>query len=61
MKVLFLGDVVGKSGCDFVAKHLNRVKKMYEADVCIINGENSAEATESHRKARRCFFLPEPM
>lgn len=43
MKVLFLGDVVGSSGCKFVAKHLNSLKKMYGVDACIINGENSAE------------------
>ena len=43
MKVLFLGDVVGCSGCKFVAKHLKSLKKMYGVDACIINGENSAE------------------
>ena len=43
MKVLFLGDVVGRSGCQFAAKHLKSLKKMYGVDACIINGENSAE------------------
>ena len=56
MKVLFLGDVVGKSGCDFVAKHLNRVKKMYEADVCIINGENSAEGNGITPESAKMLF-----
>lgn len=56
MKVLFLGDVVGKSGCDFVAKHLNRVKKTYAADVCIINGENSAEGNGITPESAKMLF-----
>lgn len=43
LKVLFLGDIVGKSGCEFAAKHIGSLKKTYDVDACIINGENSAE------------------
>lgn len=42
MNLLFIGDVVGKSGCDFIKKNLYKIKKEYEIDVTIINGENSA-------------------
>lgn len=42
MKILFIGDVVGEPGCDFVRKKLGTLKKNYNIDFCIINAENSA-------------------
>ena len=42
MNLLFIGDVVGKSGCDFLAKKLNQIKREYYIDVTVVNGENSA-------------------
>lgn len=42
MKLLALGDIVGSSGCDFVRKKLSGIKKLYNIDICIANGENSA-------------------
>lgn len=42
MKLLALGDIVSSSGCDFVRKKLSGIKKLYNIDVCIANGENSA-------------------
>lgn len=56
MKVLFLGDVVGKSGCDFVAKHLRSLKKMIGVDACIVNGENSAEGNGITPESARMLF-----
>lgn len=56
MKVLFLGDVVGKSGCDFVARHLGSIKKTYGVDACIINGENSAEGNGITPDSARMLF-----
>ncbi len=43
MKLLFIGDVVGNAGCQFVQNNLHRLKKEYEIDVTVINGENSAQ------------------
>ena len=43
MRVLMLGDVVGQLGCDFVRAKLPGIKKLYQTDIVIINGENSAE------------------
>lgn len=43
MKVLFLGDVIGEAGCRLLQKKLPEMKRNYRVDVCIINGENSAE------------------
>ncbi len=43
MRLLFLGDVVGKGGCDFLMKQLPNFKRKSNIDVCIANGENSAQ------------------
>lgn len=34
---------MGRSGCEFAARHLPTLKSTYQVDACIINGENSAE------------------
>lgn len=43
MNLLFIGDVVGQSGCDFLASQIYQLKKQYNIDFTIINGENSAQ------------------
>lgn len=43
MKILFIGDVVGEPGCEFLRKKLGGLKKMYAVDFCIVNAENSAK------------------
>ena len=43
MKVLAIGDVFGKAGCDFLLKKLPIIKKEHSIDLVIANGENSAE------------------
>ena len=42
MKVLFIGDIVGKSGRDIVSSLLYSLKKDNNIDLVIANGENSA-------------------
>ncbi|MGI9461389.1 MAG: TIGR00282 family metallophosphoesterase [Alphaproteobacteria bacterium] len=41
MKILFLGDVVGKAGRVAVAHHLPKLVKHYAADLVVVNGENA--------------------
>lgn len=43
LKILCLGDVYGSQGCDVVRKLLPTVKKQYDIDLVIANGENSAD------------------
>lgn len=43
MKILFIGDVVGKRGCEALQKELPSLKRELSADIVIVNGENSAE------------------
>jgi 2',3'-cyclic-nucleotide 2'-phosphodiesterase len=43
MRILFLGDIVGNSGCEAVVKNLKGQIKKKEIDFVIVNGENAAE------------------
>lgn len=43
MRLLFIGDVVGEIGCQFLMKKLPALKKEYQTDLVIVNGENSAD------------------
>jgi hypothetical protein len=43
MNLLFIGDVVGKSGCDYLAENIYKIKRDYSIDFTVINGENSAQ------------------
>lgn len=43
MKILFIGDVVAGTGCEFVRRVLPAYKKEQGIDLVIINGENSAD------------------
>ena len=43
MKILFLGDVVGISGCSTILNNLKSEIKKRHIDFVIVNGENSAE------------------
>jgi metallophosphoesterase (TIGR00282 family) len=42
MRILFLGDVVGRSGREAVARHLPDLKARLAPNVVVINGENAA-------------------
>ena len=42
MNILFLGDIVGTSGCEAVKKHLPKKIKEFKIDFVIANGENAA-------------------
>lgn len=42
MKILTIGDIVSKQGCDYLRQTLPALKWEYGADIVIANGENSA-------------------
>ena len=42
MRILFLGDIVGSSGCDSLKKNLPNIIKKKKIDFVIVNGENAA-------------------
>ncbi len=43
MNILFIGDVVGQTSAEFLVSRLPALKKQYNTDVTIVNGENSAD------------------
>ncbi|MGH6737277.1 MAG: TIGR00282 family metallophosphoesterase [Methyloceanibacter sp.] len=42
MRILFLGDVVGRSGRTAVLESLPKLRERYRADFVVVNGENAA-------------------
>ena len=43
MKILAVGDIVGKTGIQMLKNHLPRLLKKYDIDFVIVNAENAAE------------------
>lgn len=41
--LLFIGDVVGRAGCDFLSDKLRTIQRHYGVDITVVNGENSAQ------------------
>jgi metallophosphoesterase (TIGR00282 family) len=42
LRILFIGDVVGRSGRDAIMEHLPKVIADWKIDLAVVNGENSA-------------------
>ena len=42
LRVLLIGDVVGSTGRTMFQKHIDRIRKTYNINAIIVNGENSA-------------------
>ena len=42
MRILFIGDVMGRTGRDALTEHLPNLKDILKTDIVIVNGENSA-------------------
>jgi metallophosphoesterase (TIGR00282 family) len=42
MRLLFLGDVVGRSGREAVLREVPRLRRLLGIDFCVVNGENAA-------------------
>lgn len=56
MNLLFLGDVVGSHGCSFVASKINEIKREYNIDIVVINGENSADGNGITPQSAKSLF-----
>lgn len=56
MNLLFLGDVVGSSGCEAVRRYLPQLKRQYSIDLTIVNGENSADGNGIHPVSAQCLL-----
>ena len=56
MKIIYLGDVVGKAGRNAVHGNLEELSRTFSPDFVIINGENSAHGFGITGKICRDFF-----
>lgn len=51
MKILFVGDIVGECGVEYLIKNLDEIKKTYKINLVIVNGENSSNSNGISQKA----------
>jgi len=56
MKLLFIGDVVGKEGRNALLEHLPSLKEEYQYDILVINGENAAHGKGITKKIYDFFI-----
>jgi 2',3'-cyclic-nucleotide 2'-phosphodiesterase len=56
MRILFLGDVIGKPGRDVISAELPRLKDQLDLDLVIVNGENAAGGFGLTRAISADFF-----
>lgn len=56
MKILFLGDIVGRAGREAVIKYLPRLRESYAPDIVVANGENAAAGFGITQKLAHEFF-----
>ena len=48
-RILAIGDIVGPAGVDFIASNLRRLRRSFEADIVIANGENASVGNGLHK------------
>ncbi len=56
MNILCIGDVVGKSGREFLKKHLPQLKRDENIDFTVVNGENSEKHNGISKKSAEDIF-----
>jgi len=57
MKIIFIGDIVGKVGREAITLNLNQVKKKFNPDVIIANAENACSGYGLSKKIAEELFL----
>lgn len=56
MRILFIGDIFGRSGREALEKHLPELKEKLKTDVVIVNGENAANGKGITAKICKEFY-----
>ena len=56
MKILFFGDIFGRSGRDALIKQLPNLKNKYKPDFILANGENDSHGKAYHIQFVRNYF-----
>ncbi|MBQ4097595.1 MAG: YmdB family metallophosphoesterase [Clostridia bacterium] len=56
IKILCIGDVVGREGCEYFEKNIRALREKYSADLVVVNGENSSDSNGiSRHSAMRLY------
>jgi calcineurin-like phosphoesterase len=61
MKILFCGDVVGRSGREVVIANLPRLRRELALDFVVVNGENAAHGFGITKEICRDFYAADAM
>ncbi len=56
MRILFIGDIMGRSGREALEHHLPKLKDELQPDVTIVNGENAANGSGITEKICKQFY-----
>ena len=56
MKIIFIGDIVGKTGRDAILERINHLKEKYSSDIIIANAENAASGYGLTKKIANNLF-----
>lgn len=56
MKIIFIGDVIGRTGREAIIKNMPKLKERYAPDAVIVNGENAAHGFGINEKQCHEFF-----
>ncbi len=56
MRILFIGDVVGQGGTRFLEEKLPPLRRLWQPDLVIVNGENAAEGNGILPESARRIF-----
>ncbi len=56
MRILFIGDIYGRSGREALAEYLPKLKDRLKPDVVIVNGENAAHGRGINEKICKEFY-----
>ncbi|PJA96947.1 MAG: TIGR00282 family metallophosphoesterase [Ignavibacteriales bacterium CG_4_9_14_3_um_filter_34_10] len=56
INILFVGDIVGKPGIEFVQTWLPSLEKKYKADIIVANGENACDGKGLTEKEAKILF-----
>lgn len=56
MRILFIGDIYGRSGREALAEHLPKLQDRLQPDIIIVNGENAAHGRGINETICKSFY-----
>lgn len=56
MKILTIGDIVSKQGCEYLRSTLPSLKRELGTDIVIANGETRQSVTEFYHKVQNLYL-----